>query len=410
MLAAAVVGAFVWTAAAQTWKAGETTVTLDNGTLTVSGKGKMYYSMDRPWKDKRDLITALIIEDGVTEFKHSAFESLTRIKSVTIPSSVTSIPSSAFFGCDSLVSVTIQNGVNSIGRQAFQDCKRLQSVEIPNTVTSIGEGAFKMQREGSTSLKSITIPGSVTSIEDGAFCGCSGLESITIPDGVKDIGSEAFGRCKGLATVAIPATVKNIGRGPFMQCANLTSINVHKSNTAYISVDGVLFNKAKDTLIQYPCAKKDGAYTIPNGVKVICEYAFSGSSGLTAVTIPGSVVSIEDGAFNMTGLTEVTIPNGVTDVGSAVFWRCGKLTSATISKSVTTIGSLAFEDCPLLATVVSLNPAPPVVGSIHSGRDLFYKSSGLISNAVLYVPKDYMNVYRRKLGWNNFRKIMPIEK
>ena len=78
-------------------------------------------------------------------------------------------------------------------------------------------------------------------------------------------------------------------------------------NSVYSSVDGVLFNKSQTTLIQYPGAKPE-AYTIPNSVTSIGDYAFSGCTSLTSVTIPNSVTSIGDSAFY--GCTSLSAING----------------------------------------------------------------------------------------------------
>ena len=70
--------------------------------------------------------------------------------------------------------VAIPNGVTSIGAAAFEGASSLTSVTIPNSVTSIGNSAF----EGASSLTSVTIPSSVTSIGFAAFRDATGLTSV----------------------------------------------------------------------------------------------------------------------------------------------------------------------------------------------------------------------------------------
>ena len=87
--------------------------------------------------------------------------------------------------------LVIPEGVTTIPAYTFRNCSGLTNVTIPNSVTSIGEDAFAYCK----GLTSITIPNSVTSIGGGAFSGCSGLTSVTIPNSVTYIGSWAFSWC-----------------------------------------------------------------------------------------------------------------------------------------------------------------------------------------------------------------------
>jgi len=168
---------------------------------------------------------------------------------------------------------------------------------------------------------------------------------------VTRIGDGAFFDCTNLTSVFIPNTVISIGSGAFGGCSHLTAITVNPLNSAYSSVDGILFNQSQTTLIQYPGGKA-GSYTIPNSVTSIGDSAFYGCTGLTAITIPNGVTNIDGSAFSgCTSLTSVTIPNSVTSIGDFVLADSSSLTSVTIPSSVTSIGDFAFYKCTSLSAV-----------------------------------------------------------
>ena len=261
---------------------------------------------------------------------------------------VTTIGTNAFYQCTNLTSVTIPNSVTNIEDYAFYNCFSLTNVTIPGSVTDIGDWAFAY-----TSLSSITIGTNVNNIGDYAFFGC-GLTSVTIPNSVTSIGEEAFWHC-GLTNVTIGSGVTSIGDGAFGDCNSLTGITVSASNTAFMSVAGVLFNQSQTTLIDYPEGKAGTSYTIPNTVSNIGDYAFY-SCGLTNVTIGTNVTSIGDYAFYGCGLINVMIGSNVTNIGDYAFYGCFGLTNVTIPGSVTSIGDGAFGGCfGLTAITVNTN-------------------------------------------------------
>jgi len=146
--------------------------------------------------------------------------------------------------------------------------------------------------------------------------------SYTIPNSVTNIGDSAFRDCTSLTNITIGSSVASIGSYAFYSCTNLTAITVDTDNTAYCSVDGVLFNKNQTTLIQYPGGKAGSDYTIPNSVTNIGSYAFDKCTNLTSVTIPNSVTSIGSGAFSYcTKLTVVYFQGNAPRLGgSSVFY------------------------------------------------------------------------------------------
>ena len=85
---------------------------------------------------------------------------------------------------------------------------------------------------------------------------------------VTSIGYEAF-QYSSITGVTIPNSVTNIGGPAFSYCYSLTNIMVDPLNSAFSSVDGVLFNHNQTTLVEYYPGGKVGGYTIPNSVTSI---------------------------------------------------------------------------------------------------------------------------------------------
>ena len=196
----------------------------------------------------------------------------------------------------------------------------------------------------------------VASIGSGAFSDCTSLKRIIIPNSVTNIANDAFSGCTSLTSITIPGNVTEIGGSAFSGCTSLAEIKVAAKNLNYTSVNGVLYNKDKTTIICYPDGKKDKNYKIPNGVTKIGSLAFSNCSSFTSITIPNSVTSIGDDAFSgCKSLTSVTIPNGVTSIGDYAFYKCSNLTSITIPNSVTSIGDGAFSGCTSLTSITIPN-------------------------------------------------------
>ena len=298
-------------------------------------------------------------EYSVTSIGSCAFYYCSSLTSVTIPNSVTSIGDYAFYGCSGLTSVTIPNSVTSISSSAFSDCSGLTSVTIGNSVTSIGDNAFL----NCSGLTSVTIGNSVTSIGEGAFEYCSGLTSVTIGNSVTSIGDYAFYGCSGLTSVTIGNSVTSIGYNAFYKCSslrkvlNFSNLNISKGSSDYGYVgyyaslvlnnpeiiDNYVFAPNGDTYALYGYVGTDTNLQLPEKYKgenyVIGDYAFSGCSGLTSVTIGNSVTSIGEGAFSScSGLTSVTIPNSVESIGSYAFYDCN-LKNLIIGTGVLSIGS-----------------------------------------------------------------------
>ncbi len=312
-----------------------------------NGNGVLYKESDLI-KVNEDIILYAIWKNGsvlkFTQLSDSSYSVNCSNKnvdtSIVIPPTykgapVVKIEGSAFRGCTGLAEITIPEGVTSIGNSAFYDCSGLTSVTIPSSVMSIGRNAFY---------------------------GCCGLTEITIPNSVTSIGDYAFECCSGLTSITIPENVTSIGFGAFKECSRLTTIAVQDGNSVYYNQGNCLIQADTKNLI-----KGFNDSIIPSYVKRIEDYAFSDCSNLlTDITIPSSVTSIGDSAFQgCIGLTEITIPEGVTSIGDSAFQGCIGLTEITIPEGVTSIGNGAFYCCSHLRSVT-------IASSVTSiGKDAF---------------------------------------
>ncbi|MBQ9665784.1 MAG: leucine-rich repeat protein [Bacteroidaceae bacterium] len=129
---------------------------------------------------------------------------------------------------------------------------------------------------------------------------------------------------------------------------------------------------------------------IPYGVKSIGYGVFQGCTGLISVTFPENMKTIPSSTFQgCTGLTSLTIPNSVTSIGDAAFAQCSGLTSVTIPNSVTTISTSAFNGCSSLTSIAIPNSVTTIGNNAFSGCTNL--TSMTIPNSVTTIGEGALN-------------------
>ncbi|MDD4316085.1 MAG: leucine-rich repeat protein [Clostridia bacterium] len=211
------------------------------------------------------------------------------------------------------------------------------SAVVPASVLHIYENAFSSEAYDFSNfgitmlLKEIVFEGNSPVVIDAkAFFGLS-LETIALPDGTLSVSEDSFNACE-----------------------QLTSITISAENGSYSSIDGVLFDKAAQTIIRYPSGRRQATYILPSTVTDVGRYAFWGAQ-LVCVTLGENVQLIRSYAFEDSGLLDISLPMGLLRLEPFALKGCRRINKLSLPLSLTQFDSSAVVDCATL-TVIYASP------------------------------------------------------
>lgn len=165
-------------------------------------------------------------------------------------------------------------------------------------------------------ITKIVIGDGVTTIGTYAFYECTELQEISISDSVTTINISIY--TKNLDKLVIPAGVTELHLA--FEENDVKFIEVVPENKAYSSDEyGVLFNKNKTVLECYPGGSSVSAYTVPEGVTEIKDWAFRGCRNIEKVTLSESLEKLCNLAFCYSGLQEIHFQGEAPEFGYDVF-------------------------------------------------------------------------------------------
>ena len=251
----------------------EYTVSKD-GVLTIQGSGDMedyrlgYVVLENntvavrstyPWAEHKDVITKVVIEEGVTAVGDYAFYELERLTEAELSASVKKLGAACFRSCQALQSLNIPAGVETIGEEVFVNCRNLKELNVDgenSTFSSVGGVLYS--RDGTELIKcpeaaegSIAVPEGVAGIGSWAFDNCSRITEIILPGSLETIRKYAFSGCRGIPYIEIPSSVKTIEGSAFRYWQSGQQISFPGVSTAPDTWDRGWNNDCKAEILWY---------------------------------------------------------------------------------------------------------------------------------------------------------------
>ncbi len=286
--------------------------------------------------------------------KH-AFENNERLSEIEFPDELKTIEDHAFDSCRLLENVNLRSKLERIGQYAFAFCHNLTSVNM-EAVGCVCYGAFLY-----SPIRKLVFPEGLYSI--GRSIASDSLREVHLPSSIslRNIPGDAF-----KSDDELPEGEHITFYVPYMSDADLYCF-FFKRVYEY-SDEAPEETETNDTIDEIECssdfeisdgiltgyAGSDTDITVPYGVEVIGDSAFSGKKNIQSVTLPDSLTKIDEYAFSgCKQLSRINIPDSVEEIGEFAFSGCKSLESLVLPESVNTIGEDAFTGCGQLVLTVT---------------------------------------------------------
>ncbi len=339
------------------------TNSVGNYVLKIKGRGAMVdfaSAGNAVWKDYIDKISKVLVFDDVTSIGAYAFANMTTMAMINFEGNpkISVIGIGAFNNCSALTSVTIPSTVTEIKARAFYNCINLRQINyqaincadlaaennaftyvgqetdgvtfnVQNTVSYIPANLFNSTggAEGAPKIswvefKSINNVNLCSKVGDYAFAYCDYLYSVAFASGANlhTIGDYAFAYCRQLAMINITAGVTAVGKSAFINCESVTEV-VFNATDFYVAVEDNAPFEGVGVSEGYKLSVSAKAKSIP-------AHLFEKSARLISISYGADCIleNIGQKAFeDCTGLTEVTVPQSVKTIDEGAFSGCSSL-------------------------------------------------------------------------------------
>lgn len=342
----------------------------------IVGKGAFTAYKAIPQWIKKVVFISRDLEFSSGAIGHNTFE-IIDLSGMYLKPSHNYIPFNYFNRCPNLSEVIFPPMLSSIEAEAFEGCTNLKHINLPAPLTNIGANAFD-----NCGFEEFTCPPNLKTIQYGAFVSCKNLKEVKFNPNLEYIGADAFAGT-GLQSINIPASVTRIDGSAFGSCYDLNSVIINNDYDTFNStgtrgatifssctnIKKAIFNEGV-TRINYEtfvCSPKLSYVSLPSTLKTIEERAFQGTN-ISDIKLPEGLETISVNAFAATNLTNVNIPESVTFIGYYAFNGDSK---PNCLKSI----RINNPDCVIEKSIVKSGPEVTVYGHDGSTAEAFAKEN-----------------------------------
>ena len=238
---------------------------------------------------------------------------------------------------------TFPDNLKTLADECGYKCS-LEAITLPEGVTAIGDYALYM-----THVSELTVPNSVTSIGANAFNNNQNLKILAFGLGMNELKDLRLDQCQSLEKVSISSGTTYINVSIFEPCKQMREMTVASDNPAYLSYEGILYDKDAKNLLYAPY--RVSSFAAPPGFEAVPPHAFENRKAMNEAYLT-NVRSVGEYAFSGTSLQNLDLSGYPKQIGEGAFSDiyCGELFERlnslyiTLSPSMSEIPS-AFQGC-----------------------------------------------------------------
>lgn len=178
---------------------------------------------------------------------------------------------------------------------------------------------------------------------------------ITIPSTVEvddtdvytiiEVCNQAFRDNPVIKTLILPASIQYVTNVSYNDKHTFMSFEVDSENPYLCAVDGILYNKDKTVLVEWPKGRLGRPSDVLPSVVEYGPYCFAGYDfygNNYCIEIPEGVTKIGDSAFSKAFAYSIKLPSTVKSIGAMAFYYCCFITNLILPADLEEIGINAF--------------------------------------------------------------------